>query len=173
MMFAYAARGRPDRLKMVDFQLTEIGSPALDVLFFIYSSADSDALKHADDLVRGYHAELERYARLHGVDTADLDWSAFQRELDAEAPDVLGQLLIMANIIRAQHTIERSDTNSIDAFGKGLGVSEAARGRFLEVLGAWVGKGWLRCGSTSEVHCVRRAWKCNQMCVQVRTVFRC
>ncbi|KAE8749406.1 EcKinase 10 [Frankliniella occidentalis] len=145
MMFAYDdASGRPDRLKMVDFQLTEIGSPVRDLLFFIYSSADSDALARADDLVREYHAELERYARLHGLDGDDLGWSAFERELEAEAPDVLGQLMLMTSIIRAQTKIEKTDTNSDDAFAKGLGVSASAKTRYMEIVRDFVKKGWVR-----------------------------
>ncbi|KAK3928875.1 Alpha/beta hydrolase domain-containing protein aho-3 [Frankliniella fusca] len=144
MMFAYDGDARPDRLKMVDFQITEIGSPVQDLLFFLFSSADSAALRQVDQLVREYHAELERYARLHGLDGDDLGWSAFQRELDAEAPDALGHLLVMINILRADKAIEKEDTNSVDAFSSGLGMSPAARTRYLETVRAWVSRGWLR-----------------------------
>ncbi|KAE8747623.1 EcKinase 19, partial [Frankliniella occidentalis] len=143
MMFAYDDTiGRPERLKMVDFQITEIGSPVRDLLFFIYSSADSDALARVDDLMREYHAELERYVRLHGLDGDDLGWTAFQRELEAVAPDAMGQLMLMTSIIRAQNKVEKTD-NDDDTFAR-LGVSAPAKTRYLEIVRDFAKKGWVR-----------------------------
>lgn len=144
MMFAYDEHGRPDRLKMVDFQLTEVGSPASDLVFFVYSSADAAALAHVDGLLREYHAELLRYARLHGLDVADMHWEAFERELAAAATLEFSHLLFMTSIIRAQNKIEKADTNSDEAFTKDLGVSESARERYLDIARHFASRGWIK-----------------------------
>lgn len=143
MMFARDAAGRPARLMMIDFQLTEVGSAARDLLFFVFSSADSAALARADELLRDYHSELVRYARLHDLDTDGLGWDAWQAELDREARLEFSHLFYMVTIIRAQNKVEKADTNSDEAFSKELGISEPARERYLEIVREWVKRGWM------------------------------
>lgn len=143
MMFHRGADGRPDGLKMVDFQLTEIGSGLRDLLFFVYTSADSDALAHVDGLLRGYHEELTRYARLHGLDVTDMDWEAFERDLKLTAHFNFRMVFIMLCIIRSQNAVEKTDTNSDDAFSASVGVSELAKRRYLELLSDWAKRGWI------------------------------
>ncbi|XP_034235336.1 uncharacterized protein LOC117641804 [Thrips palmi] len=143
MMFAYDKQGKPDRLKMVDFQLTRIGPASSDLVFFLYSSADSDALSQVDTLLREYHAELVRYARLHGVDTSDMDWDAFQRDLATTVPVEFSHLFVMISIIRANQAVEKSDSHSDAVFSSKLGMSEAAKTRYVELLSHWVQRGWM------------------------------
>lgn len=141
MMFAYDASGNPARVKMVDFQLTEISSPIHDLLFFIYSSANSAALTKTDDLLREYHAEVVRYVQLHGEDPSDMGWEAFQKEIADAVRLVISQLFFMIKIIRDK--VEKADTKSADAFTSQLGVSEQARIRYVELVSDWTKRGWL------------------------------
>lgn len=143
MMFAYDTHGKPDRLKMVDFQMYTLGCAVSDFIFLLYTSADSDALAQADALTREYHAELVRYARLHGVDTSDMDWPAFQTQLEAAVPREFPHVFMMINIIRAKKVVEKSDTNSEAAFSAHLGMSATSKTRFLELLRHWVDRGWM------------------------------
>lgn len=143
MMFAYDKQGNPDRLKMVDFQLTNIGPAASDLVFFLYSSADSEALGQVDSLVREYHAELLRYSQLHGVDTCDMDWEAFQRDMATTLPWEFTHLFVMISIIRATKSVEKSDSTSDAVFASQLGMSDKAKTRYMELLSHWVKRGWL------------------------------
>ena len=143
MMFAYDASGLPDRVKMVDFQLTEIGSPIRDLLFFVYTSADSAVLRQADTLLREYHGELVRYVRLHGEATGDMGWEAFDKEVATTVKMEFSKVFVMLAIIRSEAKVARESTVSAESFTREQGISEPARTRYVEFVSDWAKRGWL------------------------------
>lgn len=143
MMFAYDSSGIPDRFKMVDFQLTEIGSPIRDLLFFVYTSASSDALRQVDELLSEYHEELVRYVRLHGEDTDDMGWEAFDKEIAATVKLEFSEVFVMLATIRSEAKVAREATNSTESFTREQGISEQARTRYVEFISDWAKRGWL------------------------------
>lgn len=74
--------------KMVDFQIVGYGSPAKDVVFFLFSSVQIPVLKaHCDEFFKVYHDTfLETLEELQ-CDTKPFSFKAFNKELDAEARD--------------------------------------------------------------------------------------
>ncbi|RZB40960.1 EcKinase, DUF1679, and/or APH domain containing protein [Asbolus verrucosus] len=78
--------GKPFKSKLVDYQLCDYGSPAKDVLFFLFSSVQNHILeKHYDDLIEFYHKTFtSTLVELH-CETTEFSLEAFKKELDYEA----------------------------------------------------------------------------------------
>lgn len=73
----------PARVKVIDFQLTRLATPAIDISFFIYSCTLQDLReKHFDELIKIYHKSLSDYLISVGSDPEKLfPFSALQVKL--------------------------------------------------------------------------------------------
>ena len=69
--------------KMVDFQILDYGSPAKDVVFFIFSSVKNEVVKdHYDELVKLYYDTfISNLEELH-CDVKPFTWEALLEEID-------------------------------------------------------------------------------------------
>lgn len=68
-MFHYDESGKPDGLRMVDFQLSRVGHPLNDLLYFLYSSATPEMRKEQMiDLLRFYFDTVKRDLELLNVE---------------------------------------------------------------------------------------------------------
>ncbi|XP_063231836.1 uncharacterized protein LOC134536152 isoform X1 [Bacillus rossius redtenbacheri] len=85
IMFQYEPRSskdHPTSLKFVDFQITGYGSPARDLLFFLYSSAQLQVLsEHYDYLVRLYYDNFVDCLKVLGCDTSPFSFENFMKEM--------------------------------------------------------------------------------------------
>ncbi|KAK4001916.1 hypothetical protein OUZ56_003781 [Daphnia magna] len=86
MLFKYEDEGEvnssapaiPVALKMIDFQISRIGHPISDILYFMYSSvAPETREKHMLVLLRYYFDTLTTDLRLLGVSLDDYNWQDF------------------------------------------------------------------------------------------------
>ncbi|XP_057377316.1 uncharacterized protein LOC130698644 [Daphnia carinata] len=71
----------PIALKMIDFQISRIGHPISDILYFMYSSAAPETReKHMVVLLRYYFDTLTTDLRLLGISLDDYTWEDFFKD---------------------------------------------------------------------------------------------
>ncbi|XP_063597604.1 uncharacterized protein LOC134774190 [Penaeus indicus] len=64
VLFRYDARGRPCSAALLDFQMATMSSPAIDILYFLYTSLDERARKaHQQELLSAYYATFSEVLR--------------------------------------------------------------------------------------------------------------
>ncbi|KAJ8874413.1 hypothetical protein PR048_025262 [Dryococelus australis] len=89
IMFQYGSsscKNNPKSLRFVDFQGTRYDSPARDLLFFLYSSAELQVLSEQyDDLVRLYHDSFVDCLRILKCDTSPFSFAEFMKEIERSA----------------------------------------------------------------------------------------
>ncbi|KAK7861776.1 hypothetical protein R5R35_011950 [Gryllus longicercus] len=72
ILFRYE-HGVPVEVRVVDYQISHVSSPAMDLLRFLYTSLHQDVLeRHMDLLVREYHAALQETLELLGIESPTL-----------------------------------------------------------------------------------------------------
>ncbi|CAG9833654.1 unnamed protein product [Diabrotica balteata] len=77
---------KPVKNKFVDFQIYNYGSPATDVLNFLFTSVNTNATKnHFDYLLHHYHSEFVSNLKQLGCDTEPFSYSNFLKELELES----------------------------------------------------------------------------------------
>ncbi|XP_067004309.2 uncharacterized protein [Anabrus simplex] len=58
-LFKYSSVGEPTDVRFVDFQLSCLGSPAMDLTYFLYSSSKNEVrASHLDEVLKMYHTQL-------------------------------------------------------------------------------------------------------------------
>nr|CAD7440376.1 unnamed protein product [Timema bartmani] len=74
---------KPEKTKMIDFQLARFGSPALDLSFFIYACTDQELREaHYEELIKIYHDSLSNFLHEMGLSSEKLfPFKAFKEEL--------------------------------------------------------------------------------------------
>ncbi|CAG9863301.1 unnamed protein product [Phyllotreta striolata] len=74
MMFKYKDNdtSRPSDIVFLDFQLTRVASPILDLSYYIYAVADKPALDNIDYFLEEYHRELGDYLRQYKINVEDM-----------------------------------------------------------------------------------------------------
>ncbi|KAJ3658377.1 hypothetical protein Zmor_010117 [Zophobas morio] len=79
-------KGRSVKNKLVDFQICDYGSPAVDLIFFLFSSVQNNVLEnHYDDLVRYYHQTFTSILQKLKCETTRFSFDAFLKEINHEA----------------------------------------------------------------------------------------
>ncbi|KAJ8867328.1 hypothetical protein PR048_031129 [Dryococelus australis] len=105
-------------LKLIDFQMTSYGSPATDLISFLYSSTSLDVTK--DDrirLIKLYHQEFTKWLELFGCDTTPFSYEAFMKEVEIVAPLQFMRVLFMLRIFCMSKS-NPPDINNPAAFHK-------------------------------------------------------
>jgi hypothetical protein len=78
--------GKPVKSIMVDYQIMSYGSPAQDIVFFLFSSVKNDVVKeHYDDLIKLYYKTFISVLEQLKCDTTPFTFEALQKEIDHEA----------------------------------------------------------------------------------------
>ncbi|CAG9853994.1 unnamed protein product [Phyllotreta striolata] len=74
MMFKYKDMdiSKPIDMVLLDFQMSRLASPILDLSYYLYSTADRNVLDKFDHLLEEYHKELENYLRQYDINVDDL-----------------------------------------------------------------------------------------------------
>ncbi|CAG9863300.1 unnamed protein product [Phyllotreta striolata] len=73
MMFKYkdGDKSRPIDIIYLDFQLSRVTTPIVDLSYYLYSVADKPDLDRIDYLFEEYHKELTEYLRQYGLNADD------------------------------------------------------------------------------------------------------
>jgi hypothetical protein len=79
-------KDKPVKSMMVDFQILSYGSPARDIVFFLYSSVKNNVVEeHYDDLIKLYYKTFTSVLEQLKCDTTPFTFKALQDEIDHEA----------------------------------------------------------------------------------------
>ncbi|XP_063236673.1 uncharacterized protein LOC134538966 [Bacillus rossius redtenbacheri] len=98
VLFSYEGK-RIAGLKLIDFQMTSYGSPAADLVGFLYSSTSLAVTgEDRDRLTRLYHEEFTGWLRRFDCDPRPFSYAAFLREVGAEAPAQFARVFHMLRI---------------------------------------------------------------------------
>ncbi|XP_034255229.1 uncharacterized protein LOC117653563 [Thrips palmi] len=134
--------GKPQQVAFIDFQMSRINSPFKDVLFFLFSSVQSEACAaHLDELVALYHASFVRTLAQCGVDTAPFSLAAAWREIDELARSELFHILTMLRWITADPATIRDNPDTF-VFMLELGGEAYAR-KVEHTVCTFAERGWL------------------------------
>ncbi|RZC41044.1 EcKinase, APH, and/or DUF1679 domain containing protein [Asbolus verrucosus] len=89
--------GKPIKNKLVDFQICDYGSPAKDIVFFLFTSVKTEVIKqHYDGLIQFYYKVFTSILLELKCDIAQFSFEAFEKELDYEAKhSQFGHILFM------------------------------------------------------------------------------
>lgn len=125
-------REKPQKNIILDLQVPMIGSPARDVVFFLLTSVDFQAIKSKfDEFVRFYHEELIKNLKELKVNTAPFTLDSFLEEVDfaartTEFTHSLGhvQFILMD---KGQSHLDSSDANFKPDQRKNVKVEPNAR----------------------------------------------
>ncbi|CAH1108538.1 unnamed protein product [Psylliodes chrysocephalus] len=74
MMFKYKGddTSKPIDLVFIDYQLSRVASPILDLSYYLYATADKSTLDKLDYLLEEYHKELTNYLRQFNIKSDDI-----------------------------------------------------------------------------------------------------
>lgn len=76
--------------KFLDFQIYTYNSPAMDLLFFIWTSVELSVINERfDDLLKYYYTNFVEVLDELGCDTTSFSWEQFQGELKETAEEVV------------------------------------------------------------------------------------
>lgn len=65
-------RTSPSEVAILDWQLSYLRSPALDLTYIFYGTASSEELKHFDQLMKAYYESFSSFLRALGSDPEEL-----------------------------------------------------------------------------------------------------
>jgi hypothetical protein len=88
---------------MLDFQLTQLGSPVRDALFFIFTSvADNDLVRTFDNYLSHYHNSFLQTVISLDYPIDEFVREKFEEELDLIAPLELYHIVSMLRVVMAR-----------------------------------------------------------------------
>lgn len=137
--------GSPIKTRIIDFQLTDYGSPIRDLLFLMYSSVQIDVCDlYSDDLIQIYYQAFIECLVDYNCDVTDYSWELFHKELNDVAPQELYHLIFMLKpIFSEKGTIESLADIKISDFGKTDNLGKVYVEKLKQIVVAFAKKGWL------------------------------
>ncbi|XP_063220406.1 uncharacterized protein LOC134529837 [Bacillus rossius redtenbacheri] len=100
IMVSYSGDGNISGLKILDFQSVMYGSPAIDLLFFLFTSTNLDMTKkECDRFIQMYYHEFVDWLELLGCDTKPFSYRTFLDELKSEGFVTFVHVFFMLRII--------------------------------------------------------------------------
>ena len=137
--------GKAVKNKMVDYQLCSYGSPARDVLFFIFTTVKSHIVEASYDyLIKFYHQKLISILEELKCDTNEFSLEAFEKELDYEARNSqFGHVAFMlfpvfANKENVKEVAEMTPENIISEE-----ISDLLKEKFIFFVNQFVKRKWI------------------------------
>jgi hypothetical protein len=137
--------GRPVKVKLVDFQIADYGSPAKDVLFLIFTSVkERIVVENYDELIELYYENFTALLRRFECDLEPFSRQAFEEELKYEAKNsqFCHVLLMLFPIFAPKGSVmEISDLKPSD-IGSGE-PTELHRQKLIFVVEQFVKRNWI------------------------------
>ncbi|GLV41214.1 uncharacterized protein CBL_04738 [Carabus blaptoides fortunei] len=136
--------GNPIKTRIIDFQLTDYGSPIRDLLFFLYTSVQIDVFDlYSDDLIQIYYQAFTECLLDYNCDLTDYSWEIFQQELNDVAPHELYHIIFMLKpIFSEKGTVKSLDDIKISDFGKTDNLGKVYMAKIKQIIIAFAAKGW-------------------------------
>lgn len=114
MLFKYTQskdHSTPADICLIDFQLSRLGSPVMDLSYFLYSSADASVYADLDHLLRVYHTSLSNHLRALGCDPDKLFSLA---ELKNQWKEYCNFGVVMAMLLMKIVLMEKDETVDVN-----------------------------------------------------------
>ncbi|XP_067004320.2 uncharacterized protein [Anabrus simplex] len=81
-LFKYSSMGEPTDVRFVDFQLSFLGSPAMDLTYFLYTSSQKEVkASHLDEVLKIYHTQLCETLAALGCNTDVFSFQDLKNEM--------------------------------------------------------------------------------------------
>ncbi|XP_069690936.1 uncharacterized protein [Periplaneta americana] len=143
IMFSYADdTGEVEDVRFVDFQLSHWTSPAMDLQYFLNSSASAELLEHPEILIQEYHDYFCKTLSLLGHQNLQPTLKQINEELDRK-----GLFAVLSAIsIRTVSQCDRSkvtDVSAVLAQTQTMHLSEAYKDSMKKLLPIYEERGWL------------------------------
>jgi hypothetical protein len=138
-------KGKPVKSMMVDYQVMSYGSPAKDIVFFLFSSVKDHVVKeHYDDLIQLYYKTFTSVLEQLKCDTTPFTFKALQEEIDHEARNSqFAHVSFMLYPIFAP-VPEEQDFTKIDITTiMGHTISDAHKQKYTFVVKEFIKRNWL------------------------------
>ncbi|CAH1282583.1 unnamed protein product [Diabrotica balteata] len=88
--------GAVKNIKIVDFQMYTYDTPATDLMFFLFTSVQTQVLKkHFEELLEHYHEILAQTLLIFGCDIAPFTYEKLLKEISACMKTELGKMIFM------------------------------------------------------------------------------
>ncbi|KAJ8931040.1 hypothetical protein NQ314_016068 [Rhamnusium bicolor] len=132
--------------KFVDFQLTEYGSPARDLIFFVFDSIQNNVVvNYFDDLVEFYHQNFTDILCKFNIDIGPFSLKNFREEIDITINEhVFFQCFIMLKPIFAEDdSIKEIDNMSEDDMTDDGVISQKFREKLWMITTEFANRHWL------------------------------
>ncbi|KAJ8873286.1 hypothetical protein PR048_026920 [Dryococelus australis] len=148
IMFQYrpgSSKINPTSLKFVDFQVTGYGSPARDLIFFLYTSASLEVLsENFDKLVRLYHENFLDCLRILGCDATPFSFDEFLKEIEYSSLVEFWHIGFMLNPINVpEKDAINIDTATLDDVVAKSKLAETYFPRASKFLSDFASKNWI------------------------------
>ncbi|XP_063927629.1 uncharacterized protein LOC135140848 [Zophobas morio] len=135
----------PIKNKLLDYQIASYGSPARDIVFFLFSSVKNHVVKkHYDHLIEWYHRMFISILEDLKCDTQQFSLDAFKNELDIEARDSqFGHIAFMLYPLFAvrKKVQDLSDISPQNIFHED--VTDLHKEKFIFVVEEFVKRNWV------------------------------
>lgn len=114
ILFKYSSGSEvAEEAMFVDFQISRFSSPALDLQYFMYTSASQEVrLQHMDDLLETYHAELRKTLEMLGCSDVEFTVEHLKKEFEDRAYFGLITACLFLNLMLAEPK-ERIDLENV------------------------------------------------------------
>jgi hypothetical protein len=138
-------KGKPVKSMMVDYQVLSYGSPAKDIVFFLFTSVKNDVVEeHYDDLIKLYYKTLISVLEQLKCDTTPFTFEALQKEIDHEAKysqfqHVSFMLYPIFAPVPKEQDITKIDLSTI----MGHTISDAHKQKYAFVVKEFVKRNWI------------------------------
>ncbi|GLH16796.1 Uncharacterized protein GBIM_21080 [Gryllus bimaculatus] len=142
MMFRYED-GIPVDIRFVDYQISNVCSPAIDILYFLNTSLSDNVSEHHQDLlIREYHAEFQEVMGLLGLKAPSLQ--ELLADLDRHGLYAVYSSTCVTPIVRATQQMDIEARLAGDQLSGAQAYQQPAMRRwFQRVLPEYNRKGWL------------------------------
>lgn len=132
-------------VKFVDFQILDYGSPARDLIFFLYLSVQNPvAEEHDDQLIQLYYDTFISVLEKFKCDTQPFSYAEFEKELqhEAKASQVYHCLLMAVPIFTVKGTTKPMEELVADDMYDAK-LSEKYEPKIVHIISSFIKKGWI------------------------------
>lgn len=137
---------RPVQSKIVDFQLYEYGSPARDVVFFLFTSVQLPVLRtHFDDLVKFYHDCFIDILQKCGCDVEPFSFEIFETEMTVVASQytLLHCLMMLQPIFAEDEHLKKIEEFDVNDLLGDRPITQTVRERAVFIVDTFAQKNWI------------------------------
>ncbi|KAF2878837.1 hypothetical protein ILUMI_27326 [Ignelater luminosus] len=137
---------KPIKCKIVDFQLIEYGSPADDLIFFLFSSVRKEVLDlHYDNLIKLYYEVFIKTLKDLKCDISPFTYASFEKEINTSAKmfQFLHIMIMLRPIFTPKKAATEVDNLSEQELLKDETISDEYRQKVPEMILHFAKRGWI------------------------------